>query len=118
MALVCALFAFFVAPAAFASAPMCGENAESIAAPLLLLPSRNGEIKAIPDCDSALQLLRASPTPNRPHQLTTAEGNERALPLMGMLPRCPRGSLIERPDVDSSRAPAGYDPGVFRPPRG
>jgi len=118
LALISALVSFLVAPAAFASAPMCGENAESIAAPLPLLPSRDGEIKATPDCDSALQLLRASPMPNRPHQLASAETVERALPEFSLLPCCPRGSLIERPESDRSHGPLGFDSGVFRPPRG
>jgi hypothetical protein len=116
VAFVCALVSFFATPAALASAPMCGEHAESIAAPLPLVPTREGEIRATPDCDNGSRLLRAPP-PDRSHQLAGAEGTERALPLLGALPRCPRGALIERPAVDSSLVLVGFRFEVFRPPR-
>ena len=50
-AIVCAFAILLVAPSALASAPMCDENAQTIEAPLPLVPTKGGEIRAMPSCE-------------------------------------------------------------------
>jgi hypothetical protein len=118
VAFLCALAVLLGAGGAFAAAPMCGEHAESIAAPLPFGPAKTGEIRAVPGCDDSLgSELKASPVQNGPLQLASAEVVERALLPSGVLPTCPRGALVLRPSVVSDATQPAFYADIFRPPR-
>ncbi len=107
-----------LAPAALASAPMCDENGQTIEAPLPLLPAKGGEIRAIPTCDLAgAKLSPALPLGERPQLQASAEGLERVLPLLLILPPLPVGELLPVDPNPLAAPPSGASAGVYRPPR-
>lgn len=115
--LVCALSVLFVAKSASAApAPMCNEDAQSIAAPFPMWPTNNGELKAEKRCDSQDFQWGKAPPPEREHQRTAAQTVERALPIWYRVTNL-RGSKLPAPRAEKQLAPAGFVDSLFRPPR-
>jgi hypothetical protein len=118
LAFLCALTALLMAPSALASAPMCDEHAQTIEAPLPLFPSKGGEIKAAPACDSSVvELLRAAPAPDRQAPSMTADAVQRFFAFGGYFPQCPRGQKLAAPASASEPGKPGFTSSLFRPPR-
>ncbi len=116
-AIVSALVALLVAPAAFAAVPMCGEHGQTIEAPLPVFPAKGGEIRATPDCDSGTGQLLQAPVGEAPKLQTTGDGLERVLPLVATLPPIPIGRLLPVGASELGPPLQNFDSGVYRPPR-
>ena len=117
-AIVCAFAVLLVAHSALASAPMCDENAQTIEAPLPLVPAKGGEIRAMPSCELGFaKLSPALPFGERMPLQASGDGLDRVLPLTSILPPPPAGDLLPI-DPSSSVNPTGdLGSGVYRPPR-
>jgi len=117
-AMVCALSVLLLAPAALASAPMCDEHAQTIEAPLPVVPAKGGEIRATTSCDlSFAKLSPALPLGERPQLQASGEGLERVLSRVLILPPVPVGRLLPV-SPEALAAPAGGPlSGIYRPPR-
>ena len=100
-------------------AGMCDEHAQSMAAPLPLFPSNNGEASTGYPCDGkgGHQLGRA-PAPDHERSKLAPPSIERVLPLTEFaLPR-DRGQKLPPDEATRLVAQPGFGNDVFRPPRG
>jgi hypothetical protein len=108
-----------VAPHAFAAAvPMCGEHAESIAAPPIVLPGKDLVLDQVtPSCPLEEILLGQAPSDApRPSSITWDDGPLRAWPVLVYLPSAPLAPL-HFVDSDVPALPAGFADSIYRPPR-
>ncbi len=96
---------------------MCGENAQSIAAPPILMPSKDRVLDKVPcpETDSS-QWGRAPADSPRAPALMLDDGPLRAFPPSFSLPRPARVRRIVL-DTDLLAAAAGIVSSIDRPPR-
>jgi hypothetical protein len=101
---------------AWAAAPMCDAQGQTIAAPPELAPSEGGEIRAVATCNPLDQITPG--VAHRDSSSANADAPPRALPFVWMLPVLP---VSTRQRFDGSLvggARPGHAPGVFHPPCG
>jgi hypothetical protein len=119
---LCALAAFscalLVGRGAFAAAPMCGEHAESIAAPPIGTPTSTASLHAERPC-SALTLMLDQSAPDRqaPQKVTIEPAPDRVLPVLSAFVACPVLARLPAPSAETLPAPQRRLPSVYRPPR-
>ena len=96
-------------------APMCSPNAQSVAAPFVLLPNRQGKLVPFHDCKSSSGMSGQKAPADTELQLKKPELPRASLPPALSLSKRPgaRRVFVARP----SPSPNGYDSDVFRPPR-
>ena len=99
-----------------AVAGMCDENAQSIAAPLQLVPSHNGEARGC-ETDKSDGLGNA-PAPAPSQQISAAPVFDRAPPATFAWSFRSRGDRIAAPEVVRAPTRPGFGAEIFRPPRG
>jgi hypothetical protein len=119
--LVVALAATLVlltSPAAMAAVvPMCGENAQSIAAPPMILPTKGHVLERVPCPDRDVFELGNSPSDApRPSSSTVDDAPQRVCPACIEFPRTPR---VARTSVtqDLFKPQRGFLDSIERPPR-
>ena len=117
MVALAATVVVLVAPHARAAVPMCGEHAETIAAPPIMVPSKNLVLDLVTPCQSDDPELGQAPSDApRPSSVTRDDGPLRAWPSLVYLPSA-QVSLAEFADSDVPVLPAGFGDSVYRPPR-
>jgi hypothetical protein len=114
------LLAFFTAllavSSAWAAAPMCDVQGQTIAAPPPLAPAETGEIRSVAICNPLDKLTLGAPLPDRSSSGAFADAPPRVLPIAWLLPVLPV-SARQRLDASTSvAARPGYAPSVFHPP--
>lgn len=106
-----------VAPHARAAVPMCGEHAETIAAPPIIMPSKNLVLDRVTPCPSEeAELGRAPSDAPRPSSVTRDDGPLRAWPALVYLPSAPVAPA-KFFDADVPALSAGFADSIYRPPR-
>lgn len=117
VALLCALLAVFSGASARAAAPLCDPLAQSIAAPvpMRLAPERELRVvRCVNDVEAALRL--APLAPSQQPELTLDLG-QRVLPVALRLTLSAPRALAPADRDDDARPAAGFDAGIYRPPR-
>lgn len=117
LATLCAAAVVLLPSAAWAYAPMCDENAQTIDAPLPLYPSKGGEISAGQSCENDGSLLGSVPQQDPSRPLLAAENIDRALARGAPIPPCARSSRLRMLSDARGAARSGATRDVFRPPR-
>jgi hypothetical protein len=117
-ALACALTAVLAPAVAWAYAPMCDENAQTIDAPAPIYPSKPGAISAVADCDSDRTQLGRLPQQDPHRTQLSAEAIDRALASAALIPPCVKSARLTIHLGQLGRALSGSGSDVFRPPRG
>ncbi len=102
-----------------AVAGMCDENAQSIAAPLQLVPSHNGELRAVSGCEkNRAEKLDSAPAPAPDQQNSAAPTVNRAPPAGFAWSFRSRGDRVVAPEAVRSVTRPGWRGEIFRPPIG
>lgn len=101
---------------AWAAAPMCDAQGQTIAAPPPLAPAETGEIRAIAPCNVFDQLSLGAPLPDSSGSGAFADAPPRVLPIAWMFPPLPASARQRVNESIASGARAGYVRGVFHPP--
>ncbi len=123
LARLCALTAFVLslgwAPSAFAAVPMCGNHAQTIAAPPIGTPASNAAVTDGDPCANDGTPLRAAGAPNRnaPRDLTLTELPVRALPLLSRFGPRAASARLSTAAVDQELPAPGFARSIDRPPR-
>lgn len=119
LSLLCAFTALLASPLARAQAPMCNDDATSVAAPLIVLPTDNGTLSASPPChhgsEPGLSLGKA-PAPEQGSSGVSAEPL-RALPFGSVWPPLRRSAPLPIAKRRALPAHPGFQSSVYRPPR-
>lgn len=121
VSLLCALAALLASPLAHAAAPMCNDDATSVAAPPIVMPTDNGTLSASPPCnnrDSTDLTLGKAPPPEQGSSPLGSESPIRALPLAVVWPRPQRSAPLPVAKRRLWPARPGFPGSVYRPPRG
>ncbi|MBX3130860.1 MAG: hypothetical protein KF718_29345 [Polyangiaceae bacterium] len=100
---------------AWGSVPMCGEDAQSIAAPFPLMPTRGGELR--PGCDAATSEFDVGQSRAPDGSVTTPPPHERVLPVSVAWALGRKGDRVPVPVAERARHDEDHRQGVFRPPR-
>jgi hypothetical protein len=119
MVALAATVVVLVAPNARAAfVPMCGEHAETIAAPPIIMPSKNLVLDRVtPPCSGDEAALGQAPSDApRPSSLNRDDGPLRAWPTLVYLPSAPTAPA-HFVDADVPALPAGFADSIYRPPR-
>ncbi len=119
MVALAATVVVLVAPHARAAVvPMCGEHAESIAAPPIIMPSKNLVLDRVsPPCPFEEAALDQAPSDApRPSSITRDDGPLRAWPALVYLPSAPVAPA-QFVEADVPALPAGFADSIYRPPR-
>lgn len=109
-----------LAPAsAWALAPMCDEDAQTIEAPAPIFPIKDRVVRAGMVCDGVADSgLGTAPARDPGRPVLTADAIDRGLGAATKIPPCARSArLVLIGDPTGSERP-GSRLGVFRPPRG
>jgi hypothetical protein len=116
-ALVVAVVAL-VSPAAYAAAvPMCGEDAQSIAAPPMVLPSKGHVLERVPCPERDFMELGSAPNEGpRPSAPSGDDAPQRVCPTSFGLLRAPRSARLSVEDAQF-RPQRGILGSIERPPR-
>jgi hypothetical protein len=114
LALLCLLTA---SSASAADAPWCGPNAQSIAAPIIVMPQRDSELAPEKPCRKAARSFDAAPEPTTPERGAVPTAFERMLPLGGLVLIGPKPVRLHRASGGPSEARLGVSPPIYRPPR-
>jgi hypothetical protein len=117
LVLACAIGVLLVPAAAWADAPMCDENAQTVDAPLPIYPSKGGEISAVPSCERDAMRLDAAPQQRPDRPLLDAQATDRGLALGANVPACAKSARLALSTRAIGQARAGAAADVFRPPR-
>ena len=120
LSVLCALAAVLASPLARAAAPMCNDDATSVAAPPIVMPTDNGKISAAPSCNDkgrAGLILDKAPGPEHGTSSFGAESPLRALPLGIVWPTPQRSAPLPIEKGRLLPARAGFQSSVYRPPR-
>jgi hypothetical protein len=117
MVALAATVVVLVAPHARAAVPMCGEHAETIAAPPIMMPSKNLVLDRVSPCPSEEAELGQAPSDApRPNTAKGDDGPLRAWPALVYLPSAPVAPA-QFVDADVPALPAGFADSIYRPPR-
>lgn len=118
MVALAATVVVLVAPNARAAlVPMCGEHAETIAAPPIIMPSKNLVLDRVSPCPSEEAELGQAPSDApRPSSVTRDDGPLRAWPALVYLPSAPVAPA-HFVDADVPVLSAGFADSIYRPPR-
>ena len=117
VALLCAVATLLVVSSAHAHAPMCDEQAQSIAAPPPIFPTRHAELTAHNPC--ARQMLEALSDVSKDSSLGVhnVDGVERAAPVVVPWPAAPVARRLPPPSRAIAPDRPGFQSPVYRPPR-
>jgi hypothetical protein len=100
-----------------AAAPMCDPQAQTIAAPVPLMPLKNGKLGVIRCANELLERFGAVPVaPERQPQFKLDLGQRVAPVLSRLVIEAPLAALATAMDTDPCPGP-GFPYGVYRPPR-
>lgn len=120
LSLLCAVAALLASPLARAAAPMCNDDATSVAAPPIVMPTDNGTLTASPPChnkDTPDLLSGKAPLPERGPNAVGTESPPRALPLGLVMPPPWRSAPLPVAKRCLMPARSGFRNSVYRPPR-
>jgi hypothetical protein len=117
LAFACAVAAILAPGAAWAYAPMCDENAQTIDAPAPIYPSKAGTISAVSDCQPDRTQLGSVPRPDPHRTPLSAEAIDRALASGTKIPPCAKSARLTLELRELGRALPARGGDVFRPPR-
>lgn len=118
LVMTCALVALLAPASAWAIAPMCDEQAQTIEAPAPIYPSKSGAISAGTLCkDGPGSELGSAPSRDPGRPLITADAIDRGLVTADRIPPCAKSARLGLFEAELGRARAGSGDDVFRPPR-
>jgi hypothetical protein len=105
------------AQAAMAVVPMCGENAQSIQAPPIILGDKGHVLERVPCPDQQdFEVGRAPADGPRPSSHGVDDSPQRVCPLRVTFPRSPRMARLSVAD-DRVKPQSGFAGSIERPPR-
>ena len=98
--------------------PMCGEHAETVAAPPIIMPSKNLVLDQVasPCPFEEVALDQAPSDAPRPSSVTRDDGPLRAWPTLVYLPSAPVAPA-QFVEADVPVLAAGFADSIYRPPR-
>lgn len=103
---------------AWASAPMCGMRAETVAAPPIGTPASSDSVRAVNPCDDGSPLRLANTPPrDAPEKLSFPELPIRALPILPRLAACPSTARLSPALPEHELLATGFARSIERPPR-
>jgi hypothetical protein len=111
------VFVLSVVSGARAAAPLCDEQAQTIAAPAPLTPVKPGTLNVVRCVGELLQRLNVAPLPPERQPDLNIDFGHRVLPALSHIALETRG--VRRPlrALQDMAGPPGHDTGVYRPPR-
>jgi hypothetical protein len=117
MVALAATVVLLTAPAARAAVPMCGENAQTVADPPIVMPSKGQVLDRVPCPDSdVFQFGRAPADGPRPASVLAFDTPLRARPSSFSVPPAPRTERLSIA-LYSLAAQSGIPSSIFKPPR-
>lgn len=111
------LFCLSATSSAWAQVPMCGPDAQSIAAPPIVMPQRDARLAPDKPCEKKRSGLDAAPDPSAPDRAAVSSAYERMLPAGAMMLMGPPPLRLDRAAADAQKARQGALSLVYRPPR-
>ena len=118
MVALAAALVLLASPAAMAAVvPMCGENAQSVAAPPIIHPGKGHVLERVPCPEhDAFELGHGPSDGPRPGSSLVDDSPQRVVPGRVAFPRSPRGARL-RVAEDSFQPQSGFHAVIERPPR-
>jgi hypothetical protein len=112
-----ALLCFSSTRAAQADVPMCGPNAQSIAAPPIIMPQRDARLAPEKPCEKPNRTrLDTAPDPSAPERGAAPPALDRMLPVGGLVLMGPKPTRLPAA-ADRHATRSGIACSVYRPPR-
>ncbi len=114
---LCVLVALIVLPKlAMAAVPMCDENAQTIAAPFPIMPTRGGTVGELAGCERHDFQFEHGQAP-APERVLTIDPPERMPPVSASWALSRKGTVVRVAAPDERRPRDEFRLGVFRPPQ-